>query len=308
MAPSPFVLLALLLPALSVGQWSPPLPADVAGKCPAGLGGAQQQQHGLPPALRVRTGGSGRRLSSSALLANLTEVVWVGPECLEVFVGSPAVHKLPGGGGWLFAHDFFGSSIRLRGLNNTVQVLHSADEGASWQYRGNVSGIYWANLFSHGGATYLMGTHGDDFHVVSPPNTAAMKGGPVTISKSTDSGTTWTVPSVILQGSFQTAPTPVVNVNGTLFRSMEDSSVGGVGALVMWASAAVGGGAVDLLQPSSWSRSSSIVPTTHCTAQGTCLQEGSVVEVSTLVGHCVNCLSTVASAAFPSNAVPFLVV
>jgi hypothetical protein len=274
------MVVAAALLALSVvmtpAQWSPRLPSDVQGRCPAGLAGIHGPgiASGQPPALRVRYGGQGAgRLSGSALLSNLTEVMWVGPECLEVFAGSPSVHKLPGDGGWLFAHDFFGSSYRLRGMNNTVQVLHSADAGASWQYRSNVSGIYWAGLFAHNGATYLMGTHGDDFRVVSPPNKVPMKGGPVTISKSTDLGKSFSKPSVILQGSFQTAPTPVVSVNGTLYRSMEDSSVGGVGALVMWADADA-----DLLQASSWSRSSSTVPTTHCAGAGTCLQEGSVLE------------------------------
>ena len=78
---------------------------------------------------------------------------------------------------------------------------------------------------------------------------------------------------VLLHGSFQTAPSPVITVNGTIFRSMEDSSVPGVGAFVMWAAAGS-----DLLQPGSWERSSSTVPTTHCAQHGTCLQEGSVVE------------------------------
>ena len=205
---------------------------------------------------------------------------------MQVFAGSPSVHKLPGSGGWLFSHDFFGSSYRLRGLNNTVQVLHSPD-GVEWSLRSNVTKIYWANLFaipagsgagdSWGVATgevvYLMGTHGDDFKITSPPNTVPMKGGPVVISKSTDSGRSWTEPVVLLHGSFQTAPTPVINVNNTLFRSMEDSSVPGVGAFVMWAKADS-----NLLDPAAWSRSSSTVPQTHCTQHGTCLQEGSVIE------------------------------
>ena len=45
-------------------------------------------------------------------------------------------------------------------------------------------------MFTVGRDVYLLGTHGDDHHVISPPNTVPMKGGPVTISKSTDSGVT----------------------------------------------------------------------------------------------------------------------
>ena len=111
----------------------------------------------------------------------------------------------------------------------------------------------------------------------------------MTISKSTDEGRSWAVPSVILRGSFQTAPTPVVSLGGTLYRSvnttacqrlsrwaalptpicavfqMEDSSVGGVGALMLWASCSS-----DFLAADWWSRS------THCSGT-TCLQEGSAV-------------------------------
>jgi hypothetical protein len=252
--------LSMLAGRLSPAQWSPPdLPTNVAGHCP----GVRS------PTLRVKYGGG--KLTDTGLLSELDEVVWVGPECLEVFVGSPSVHKLPAssGGGWLFSHDFFGSSYRLRGLNNTVQVLHSRD-GRSWTYRSNVSGIYWANLFSHADATYLLGTHGDDFRIISPPNKLPMKGGPVTLSRSTDLGLSWSRPSVILQGSFQTGPTPVITVGGNLFRTMEDSSTG-CGALVMWA--AVGS---DLTKASSWARSNSITPPAghgHLS-----WQEGSAVE------------------------------
>jgi hypothetical protein len=64
-------------------------------RCPAFLG---------TPQLQVKTG---RGALGDTSLKGLNEVVWVGPECLEVFAGSPCVHKLPGGAGWLFSHDFF---------------------------------------------------------------------------------------------------------------------------------------------------------------------------------------------------------
>ena len=79
----------------------------------------------------------------------------------------------------------FGIVNTWRGLNATVQVFHSHD-GVRWSLRSNVSRIYWANLFGHGGDVYLLGTHGDDRPVVSAPHTDERKGGPVTISKSTD--------------------------------------------------------------------------------------------------------------------------
>ena len=247
--------------SLTAHQARQPLPDELRGRCPAFLG--------QPPPLEVRTGGGPMEDSG---LPGLTEVMWVGPECLGVFAGSPAVLKLDGSGGWLFAHDFFGASIRTRGINNTVQVFHSADNGETWSYRSNVTSIYWANLFSVNGDIYLLGTHGDDFHIVSPPNTKPMKGGPVTISKSTDQGQSFGPPAVILQGSYQTGPCPVISVNGTLYRTMEDSSVG-VGALLMWADESA-----DLLSPASWSHSASLVAPSAPGGKHVDWQEGSAVE------------------------------
>ena len=100
-----------------------------------------------------------------------------------------------------------------------------------------------------------------------------MKGGPVVITKSADDGHTWTEPRVILQGSFQTGPTPTIAVNGTLYRTMEDSSTrGGCGAFIMFAPAAS-----DLLDASSWSRSS-VVPEQMHGGKAVHWQEGSAVE------------------------------
>lgn len=66
------------------------------------------------------------------------------------------------------------------------------------------------------------------------------------ISQSKDGGETWSTPVVIFHGSFATAPTPVVNVKGVLYRTMEgpdDPSK----ALVLWANASA-----NLLDPASW--------------------------------------------------------
>ena len=85
----------LLLPAEAKQKGPPP-------RCPAFLG---------TPQLQVKTG---RGALDDTSLKGLNEVVWVGPECLEVFAGSPGVHKLPGdGSGWLFSHDFFATGAGL---------------------------------------------------------------------------------------------------------------------------------------------------------------------------------------------------
>ena len=222
--------------------------------------------------LEVRYGDG--KLPYSSLDA--TPIVWVGPECLGVFTGSPAILQV--GSEWLCAHDFFGTTS----FNRSKPVLVSADNGRTWRLRATVKGMYWSNLFagpSGTGDIYMLGVNGDDTHKVTPPNTKPLKGGPAVISKSSDAGRTWTTPSVIFQGSFQTGPTPTVLHDGTFFRSMEVSvdpaerDSHGVEAFVMWAAADA-----DLLDAASWHRSSGIAAPAgpgNATALG--WQEGSVV-------------------------------
>lgn len=41
------------------------------------------------------------------------------------------------------------------------------------------------------------------------------------IARSKDEGTTWSTPVTLFHGSFATGPTPVISLNGTLYRTME---------------------------------------------------------------------------------------
>jgi len=73
----------------------------------------------------------------------LTEVVWVGPESRQVYVGSPTVWKAANGS-CIAAHDFFGKTT----IADTVQVFadhtgHCAGHSSGWEYVGNVTGMYW---------------------------------------------------------------------------------------------------------------------------------------------------------------------
>jgi hypothetical protein len=181
---------------------------------------------------------------------NLTEVLWLGPETEHVYLGSPSITKDPVAGRLLVSHDFFGKST----MDYTEQIFGSDDRGASWRLRSNVTGIYWASLFSHAGASYLIGSSSDD-HTVS----AAV------ITTSTDAGESWLVPVVLFPGNrswplqqYHCAPTPVLFAsNGRVYRAFETeekSAYGHYTALVLSASADA-----DLLQPSAW-RQSSILP------------------------------------------------
>lgn len=169
-------------------------------------------------------------IKDSAL--GLTEVVWVGPESRGVYVGSPSIVHLRNGTA-LASHDFFGS----RGtLNATVQVLrddsaHVSGPDSRWVYAGNVSGIYWANLFTLGAAAtaasgaeevYLMGASFGDAQV-------GTYGRSIVISRSVTAGRSWSKPSVLFAGgklgtpgyrSYGCAPTPTIHgSDGRLYRN-----------------------------------------------------------------------------------------
>jgi len=176
--------------------------------------------------IECRTG----RGSIDDSILNLTEVVWVGPEFKQIFVGSPSIWRIPGSGELVASHDFF-----FETLNDTVQVFidrtgkGDAAAGAVWENAGNVSGMYWANLFSPPADTtskpntqaplYLLGVSGAD----------RSSSRSIVISRSDDKGMSWTDPSVLLPftatNNYHCAPTPTLTgSDGRLYRAFENGS------------------------------------------------------------------------------------
>ena len=190
-------------------------------------------------------------------ILGLTEVVWVGPESKQIYVGSPSLWKMPNSGEIVGSHDFFGATT----LNSTVQVLvepsGAGDGGAAWQHAGNVSGVYWANLFTHPAPSraaelYLLGVSGDDRAKVRD----------IVIARSDDLGRTWTPPAVLFAGSagrsYHCAPTPtLVAADGRLYRAFETYSKYSGAFLISTAAAATTD--TNLLAPGSWVQSSTVV-------------------------------------------------
>ena len=129
------------------------------------------------------------------------------PAATGLYIGSPSLCALPDGS-YLASHDLFGPK------SNEFQfaigrIYRSADKGKSWQHLTDLNGFFWTNLFVHRGSAYAIGT--DKHH------------GRLIIRRSTDSGKTWSDPTVISDGQWHTAPVPVVEHDGRLWRAVEDA-------------------------------------------------------------------------------------
>jgi hypothetical protein len=131
-------------------------------------------------------------------------VICHSPASSGVYVGSPGIAMLPAGG-YLAKCDEYGPQSTEHGRAVT-HVFCSVDRGRSWRHVARINGIYWASIFVHRGAAYIMGTsryHGD-----------------VVIVKSTDCGQTWSEPEDVLSGlllagaKYRTAPVPVIRSSG----------------------------------------------------------------------------------------------
>jgi hypothetical protein len=174
----------------------------------------------------VRCDAGGGLIRDSTL--GLTEVVWVGPEDRGIYVGSPSIWKIAGGA-VVASHDFFGSSNLDSTLHGTVQVLIDrsgrGDRGAIWEHAGNVTNVYWANIFSHpvhAEQLFLLG-------VTDCRGDQAECRRNIVISKSVTGGKSWSRAAVLFNatnrtGTYHCAPTPaLVAKDGRMYRAFEAS-------------------------------------------------------------------------------------
>ncbi len=132
------------------------------------------------------------------------------------YLGSPSLVILPDGN-YLASHDFFGpkSGNTQSGI---TEIFCSTNRGTTWNRVAELHSVFWHNLFVHRGAVYLMGT--------------TKEYGQIIIRRSEDDGRTWTGPEspatgqLTSSGHWHTAPVPVVEHAGRVWRAFENADNG----------------------------------------------------------------------------------
>jgi len=177
-------------------------------------------------------------------------VIAHSPKSTRVYLGSAGIAKLSDGS-YLAKHDEFGPGSTEK-TNAVTKVYRSTNRGETWELISRVEGQFWANLFEHQGAVYMMGT------------TASHRSGHATIRRSLDGGRTWTEPKGPDSGllfpdiSYHTAPMPVVIHNGRIWRAMEDEKGGESWGRMFRAFMLSAPVDADLLKASSWTASNAL--------------------------------------------------
>lgn len=107
-----------------------------------------------------------------------------------------------------------------------TEIFRSEDEGKTWNYVGKVEGMWWATIFENNGELYLIGRYTSGGISGSGPHY-------IGVTKSTDGGVTWsdidaTKGGISYDGGrgVHCAPTPVLKLNGKIYRVFESTSVG----------------------------------------------------------------------------------
>ena len=165
-------------------------------------------------ALLVPTAGASSAEPDSSKVPGV--VVSHSPASSGIYLGSAGIAILPDGA-YLAKCDEFGpgSTEHQRAV---TRVLRSDDRGATWRQTARVDGLFWANVFTHGGAVYLLGT--------------VKHHGRIVAMRSDDGGHSWTTPAdeehglLTTSGEYHTGPMPVVIHDGRIWRAFEDAMGG----------------------------------------------------------------------------------
>lgn len=157
------------------------------------------------------------------------------------YIGSPGLAILPNGD-YVASHDEFGPKSGQR-TGAMSRVFRSTDKGKTWSKIADVENAFWSTLFVHKDALYMLGT--------------TFEYGDLVIRRSTDGGATWTVPEgensgLLRDGEYHTAPVPVIEHDGRLWRGVEPAPGPDGWGVRFQASVMSAPVDADLLQASSW--------------------------------------------------------
>lgn len=176
------------------------------------------------------------------------------------YIGSPSIVILPNGD-YVASHDFFGPGS-TQSTSAVTRVFRSHDRGRSWNRTAEFSDQFWSNLFVHRKTLYLMGT--------------TYEYGRIVIRRSTDGGRTWSGPAFLTtETGFHTAPVPVVEHRGRLWRAMEFHPEGKWGFFQAFALSAPS--RANLLDPKSWTLTERLPYPTAQAPEGKHWLEGNIV-------------------------------
>ena len=169
-------------------------------------------------------------------------VVDHSPASSGIYLGSAGIAVLSDGA-YLAKCDEFGpkSTEHQRAV---TRVHRSDDRGATWRPVARIDGLFWANIFTHKGAVYLLGT--------------VKHHGRIVMMRSDDGGDTWTTPTdeqhglLTSTGEYHTGPMPIVIHKGRIWRAFEDAMGGTRWGERYRASIMSAPVDADLLQQKSW--------------------------------------------------------
>jgi hypothetical protein len=184
------------------------------------------------------------KMAQSDIPAVPGAVISYMPAQSRLYIGSPGLAVLPDGK-YLAKCDWFGPNSG-QNRSGLTRVFVSGNKGQSWQWLSDVPDLFWASIFTHKGALYLLGT--------------TKEYGDLVIRRSVDSGRHWTTAKdensgLLRAGKYHCAPTPVIEHNGRLRRGFEDAmGTGGWGQMFRAFMLSVPVDA-DLMKAASWTTS-----------------------------------------------------
>lgn len=240
------------------------LPAARAGNVPAG--------HLTADGTPIAAGTAGPvEVTGSNYYDSLVAEIDFSPASSGVFLGSPSVAKLPDGT-LVASRDEFGPNV-----TDQTNIYRSTDGGQSWSFASRTT-AFWAKLFVHRGALYLLGDDADHGNVI--------------IKRSDDGCRSWR-DSLLLDGTamhtwplepwgYHMAPTPVLRAGGRLYKGIELAYRGpfpSTQALMISADENA-----DLLDPTSWTVSTPIDSVTYLEGNAVQAPNGEIWNIMRRVG------------------------